>query len=146
MVLTSGFNPFSNGVTYTPTTNYHGTDSFTFTVSNGTNTSAPATVTLNVAVGTPTAIAQTVAVVHNTSKSITLTGADADNPALPLKFVIATAPANGKLTGFNSSTGAVTYTPNANYTGADSFTFQVSNGTNTSTAAKVTINVSGPGA
>ena len=34
--------------TYTPTANYHGTDTFTYTVTAGTQTSAPATVTITV--------------------------------------------------------------------------------------------------
>jgi hypothetical protein len=35
-------------LTYTPTSNYHGSDSFTFTVNDGTATSAPATVDITV--------------------------------------------------------------------------------------------------
>jgi subtilisin len=44
-------NADSATVTYTPAAGYHGTDSFAFTVSDGTNTSAPATV--EVTVGEP---------------------------------------------------------------------------------------------
>jgi hypothetical protein len=142
----SGFNPFSNGVTYTPTTGFHGTDSFTFTVSNGVNTSTAAKVTLNVGVGKPTANAQTVSVPHNTATLITLTGSDADTPALTLTFAIGTSPVHGTLSGFNAAKGTVTYTPAANYVGTDSFTFTVSNGTNTSAPASVTLHVASGGA
>ena len=137
----SGLNAATGAVTYTPTNNFQGKDSFTFTVSNGANTSAPATVTINVAPGVPTANAQTVAVAHNTAASITLTGSDADSPALPLTYAIVTQPAHGRLSGLNTTTGAVTYTPTNNFQGKDSFTFKVSNGINTSTAATVTLNV-----
>ncbi len=40
-------------LTYTPTTNYNGADSFTFKVNNGTSTSAPATVSLTIMAGLP---------------------------------------------------------------------------------------------
>ena len=50
-----------------------------------------------------------------------------------------TGPAHGTLGAF---TGAVaTYTPTAGYVGADSFTFKVTDGTSTSTAATVSITV-----
>ena len=128
-------------LTYTPTTGYHGSDSFTFTASNGTNASSPATVTLNVATGTPTASGQTVNVAFNTAKAFNLSGGDPDVPPLALTYAVGTGPSHGSLSGFNAGTGAVTYTPTTGYQGADSFTFTVSNGANTSTAATVTLNV-----
>lgn len=42
-------------LTYTPVSNYSGTDSFTFLVNNGISNSAPATVTLSIAAGSLTA-------------------------------------------------------------------------------------------
>ena len=67
-------------MTYTPNAGVHGTDSFTFTVSNGTNTSQPATVSLNVATGVPTANPQTVGVNENGSVGITRPRTDPDVP------------------------------------------------------------------
>ena len=58
-------------LTYRPNAGYHGSDSFTFTVSNAVSTSAAATVTLNVAAGVPTANAQSVTTNENTSVGIT---------------------------------------------------------------------------
>ncbi len=57
------FSPPSHGslsgtppaVTYTPAPNYAGTDSFTFTASNGTSNSAPATISLSILAGAPLA-------------------------------------------------------------------------------------------
>jgi hypothetical protein len=137
----SGLNTTTGTVTYTPNANFQGTDSFTFKVSNGAYTSATATATLKVAVGKPTANAQTVAVKHDTATKITLTGADPDSPALPLTFAIVSSPTHGTLSGLNAATGAVTYTPKSTFFGTDSFTFTVSNGTNTSATATVTLNV-----
>ncbi len=136
----SGFNSSTGTLTYTPNANYQGSDSFTFTVTNGTNTSTPGTVSLTIAPGTPTANMQSANVAHDTAKALTLTGSDPDVPALPLTFAIGTA-SHGTLTGFNVNTRAVTYTPNSNYQGLDSFTFTVKNGTNTSAPATVTLAV-----
>ncbi|NEQ52415.1 MAG: hypothetical protein F6K11_20110, partial [Leptolyngbya sp. SIO3F4] len=64
-----------------------------------------------------------------------------------LTWSISSGPGNGALTGFNTTStsngGTVTptnlfYTPNANYSGADSFVIQVSDGTDTDT---ITVNV-----
>jgi hypothetical protein len=137
----SGFSANTGAVTYTPTTNYSGSDSFTFTVTNSSGLiSAPATVTLNVAAAAPTANAQSVAVSHNTAKAITLTGSDPNVPALtPLTFNVTVQPTHGTLTGTAPN---LTYTPNAGYSGADSLQFTVTNKANiTSSAATVTINV-----
>jgi hypothetical protein len=79
------------------------------------------------------------------TKRITLTGSDPDNPALPLTFAVATRPAQGDLAVLNSETGVVIYTPDANYHSADSFTFTVNNGTNTSSPVAATLNVVGGG-
>lgn len=90
----------------------------------------------------PTANAQSVTTTQGTARAITLTGSDPDND--PLTFAIGTSPLNGTLSG---TPPAVTYTPSAGYTGSDSFTFTVSDGQLTSTAATVSILVgagSGP--
>ena len=110
-------------VTYTPNTGFHGTDSFTFTVNNGTSTSPAATVTLDVAAGVPTANPQSVTLNENASAALTLTGSDPDVPALPLTYAIVTGkgPAKGTISNFNAATGGLTYTPNPNYFGSDSF-------------------------
>ena len=123
---------------YTPTANYQGADSFTFNTNNGTNTSSTATVTISVAAGTPTANAQSVTTSQGTAAAITLAGSDPDVPALPLAYTVATGPTHGTLTGTAPS---LTYTPAAGYYGADSFTFTVSNGVNTSAQATVSLTV-----
>ncbi len=125
-------------LTYTPNAGYHGSDSFTFTANNGTNTSSAATVSITVAPGTPTANSQSVNVAFNTAKAITLTGSDPDSPPLSLTFSVGTSPTHGTLSGTAPN---LTYTPNAGYQGADSFTFTANNGTNTSPAATVSITV-----
>lgn len=124
---------------YTPALDATGADSFTFRVNDGSANSAAATVSLNInAVNdVPVAIARSVSAVIDTALPITLTGTDADGS--PLTYAIVTPPAHGSLSGTAPN---VTYNPAASYTGADSFTFRVNDGTANSVAATVSITVS----
>ncbi|HEU5291517.1 MAG TPA: Ig-like domain-containing protein [Cyclobacteriaceae bacterium] len=125
-------------LTYTPELNYNGLDSFTFTVNDGTVDSAPATVTINVipVPDPPVADDQVVAVIEDTPKPITLTGSDPDANALT--YSIITGPSQGTLSGTAPN---LTYIPNLNFNGGDSFTFSVNDGTSNSNTATVTITV-----
>ena len=126
-------------VSFTPAIGYHGADTFTFTCTNGYNlTSAPATVTLNVATGTPVADSQLVSVPTNTATAFTLTASDPDVPVLPLTFNVTSSPAHGTLSGTAPN---LTFTPTPGYLGADSFTFTVNNGTNTSVVGTISLNI-----
>ena len=84
----------------------------------------------------PVANAQSVTTNEDTAKAITLTGSDADGD--PLTYSVVTQPAHGTLSGTAPN---LTYTPAANYNGADSFTFKVNDGTVDSAAATVSITV-----
>lgn len=129
-------------VQYTPTTNFEGNDSFTFRVSDGTNDSTPATVTISVENGLPSANPQTVTTTQDNAVTITLSGSDPESS--PLTFSIVTNPTNGTLgaiTPIDATSASVLYTPNSGFTGNDSFTFRVNDGTSDSSPATVTINV-----
>ena len=125
-------------VTYTPATNYNGADSFTFKVNDGTVDSTPATVSITVAAvnDAPVAIAQSVTTVEDTAKPITLSGSDVDGNALT--YVVVASPTHGTLSGTAPN---VTYTPAANYNGADGFTFKANDGTIDSATATISITV-----
>jgi hypothetical protein len=125
-------------VTYTPNTNYNGSDSFTFTVSDGVSTSSPATVDISITAvnDAPTISAQSASGNEDEAQEITLAGNDVDGDALT--YVLATNSSNGAST---LSGNVVTYTPNTNYNGSDSFTFTVSDAEYTSSAATVSITV-----
>ena len=137
----SGFNTNTGALTYTPNLNYTGPDSFTFRVNDGQTDSATATVSITVkATNTPpVADSQTVNTTEDTPQPITLTGSDIDGD--PLTFVIVTIPTNGVISGFNSSTGALIYTPETNFNGGDSFTFFVNDGSTNSGVATVSLTV-----
>jgi uncharacterized repeat protein (TIGR02543 family) len=79
---------------------------------------------------------QEVTASENTPTEITLTASGLNGD--PLAFSIVDAPAHGQLSG---AVPNMTYTPNEGYTGSDSFTFIVNDGTNDSNIATVTITV-----
>lgn len=83
---------------------------------------------------------------------VTLSGSDAET--CELTFSIVTAPTNGTLSSItgnacasgipNTDTASVTYTPNANFSGSDSFTYKVNDGAADSATATVSITVNAP--
>jgi type IV secretory pathway VirJ component len=79
---------------------------------------------------------QNVTTVKDTAKVITLVATDADGNTLT--YLIVTQSSHGTLSGTAPS---VTYTPNANYTGSDSFTFKANDGKADSNTATVSITV-----
>jgi hypothetical protein len=56
-------------------------------------------------------------------------------------YAAPTAPAHGTISGFDASTGGLTYTPAGGYTGPDSFTFTAANGGGESDRATVDVTV-----
>jgi len=125
-------------LTYTPHENYNGSDSFSFVVNDGVTDSEEVTVTIAVVPvnDAPVVETQSVTIVEDTPKSITLSGTDIDGD--PLTYSIVTQPLHGSLSGIAPN---VTYTPAANYNGSDSFTFKVNDGTVDSNTATVTITI-----
>ena len=133
----------ANGnVTYTPTADYNGADSFTYTVTSGGVTE---TATVNVTVN---AVADIVADTLSTNEDTAITanlitgtnGASADNFENAGRALTAvTQGTHGAVTFL--ANGNVTYTPTADYNGADSFTYTVTSGGVTETATvTVTVN------
>jgi hypothetical protein len=129
-------------LTYTPNANVDGSDSFTFTVSDGITNSSPATVSISITPvnDAPVAFSQTgtnsVVVLEDLAKAIVLSGFDVDGSALT--YTVLSQPTKGVLSG---TVPNLTYTPNANINGSDSFTFVVNDGATNSAAATVSINI-----
>ena len=129
-------------VTYTPSsTFYGGADSFTYTATNPTGTSAPATVTVTVGQpGVPTAAAASATTPYNTVAGINLASAIAGVDITAVN--IAGSPSHGTV---SVSGETVTYTPSSTfYGGTDSFTYTATNPSGTSTPATVTVTVGHP--
>lgn len=127
--------------TYTPATGYTGSDSFSFKVFDGTVNSADATVTVQVAAPinhAPIANPTSISVAADTLFAGGLTATDIDNDILT--FSLGTTVAAHGTVALNPN-GSFTYTPNAGYTGTDSFSFKVNDGTVNSAEATVSVQV-----
>ncbi|MBA7548102.1 hypothetical protein ES705_40548 [subsurface metagenome] len=125
-------------VTYTPEPDFNGSDSFTYTISDGKSTSNSATVTITVAPvnDPPVADAQSVTTGEDTPIDITLSGTDPEGD--DLTYTVIDGPTNGVLSGDAPN---LTYAPNPEYNGSDSFTFTVRDGQLTSESAIVSITI-----
>jgi len=117
------------GYTYTPNADYNGSDNFTITVSDGTaEVDCAITVTVDAVNDAPVpSYTANVSTDEDTPLTESLTATDVDLDELSYTVKDGSGPANGTL---DLVEGGYTYTPNANYYGADSFTITVSDGTN----------------
>ncbi|MDF2539606.1 MAG: conserved repeat domain protein, partial [Herbinix sp.] len=124
---------------YLPEADYDGSDSFTFTVNDGTTDSTPATVTIDITPvnDKPVATAGTLDVTEDTLQNGTLSASDIDGDSLTFEAV--TLPSKGTVV--VNANGSYTYTPNADVTGSDSFTFRVKDGALYSDAATIMITI-----
>jgi len=126
-------------LTYTPTTNYFGSDLLKFEVNDGVVTSAPATITITInhLNQRPVTVAQSVAATANTPYTFSLQASDAD-PSTTLTCHSVSGPSHGSVT----FTGTVaTYTPAVAYTGTDTFDYVANDGQVDSLPATVTVTV-----
>jgi VCBS repeat-containing protein len=126
---------------YTPNANSNGSDSFSFTISDGNGGSNTYVVTVNVAPVNDAPVANNDSVAG--SEDSTLTGNvlanDSDVEGDSLTAALMSGPAHGSLT--LNTDGSFSYAPNANWNGADSFSYKANDGTQDSTIATVTLTV-----
>jgi hypothetical protein len=132
---TSGDSPGTGTLTMDVQDDQNGTADITVTVtdSEGSVDSEQFTLTVNAVNDSPVADAIEVETVEDTPVEITLTGSDIEGDGLT--FSVVEGPLNGTLS------GDLIYTPDADYNGADSFTFSASDGSLSDTAT-VSISVS----
>merc|ERR1712098_250521 len=118
---------------------YSGVDSFTFSVNDGEIDSKVVTVSITVTAVNlaPLAQGQELTVEMDQVLALLLMATDADSEAESLTYTY-TPPQHGTLSG---TAPALTYTPEAGYSGADSFTFSVNDGEIDSQVVTVDITV-----
>jgi hypothetical protein len=124
--------------TYTPAAQYNGPDSFTFKVNDGQLDSNTATLSITVDALNHAPVAQdgSLTTDEDTAKTVALQASDLDGNSLA--YSIVSAPTHGVLSGSGATR---TYTPDANYSGSDSFTFKTNDGRLDSNVARVSITV-----
>jgi hypothetical protein len=120
-------------------------DSFSYLADNGTQQSAPATVSITVVAvnDPPVAAADAYAGSQNTALDVAAPGvlgndSDPDSPAITA--VLISGPAHGTLA--LGANGGFVYTPQTGFIGADQFVYRASDGSATSADTVVSINVS----
>jgi type VI protein secretion system component Hcp len=125
-------------LTYTPDADYNGPDSFTYVANDGWTDSEAASIslTVNAVNDAPVANAQSVGSDEDTATAVTLSGSDADGDSLI--FTVLSGPAHGTLSGSGAN---LTYTPDPDYNGPDSFTYVANDGAEDSAAASVSLAV-----
>ncbi|WP_294254984.1 putative Ig domain-containing protein [uncultured Sphingomonas sp.] len=130
-------------IEYTPTADYYGADSFTYTATNSGGTSAQATVSITVSTpAAPTAANRSgVAIPYNSGG--TAIDLSTSISGVHTSITVATAPAHGTT---SVAGDVVTYTPTAGYDGADSFTYTATGPGGTSAPATVGLVVATPAA
>ena len=120
---------------YTPAPDFHGSDSFSYTIRDGRGGEATATVSLTIAAvpDAPRPAADTVTTAEDTPVVVTPLGNDADPDGGTLSLIGFTAPAHGAVV--NDGDGTLTYTPAADFHGTDTFTYTVAGAGGVATGA-----------
>jgi VCBS repeat-containing protein len=129
--------------TYTPNLNYSGSDSFTYTISDGALTStATVNVTIDAENDAPVAANDSASGDEDTpitSGNVLANDFDVDDTLSAASVSGFTHGANGAVA-YNDD-GTFTYVPDANFEGADSFTYTVSDGAGGRATATVNVTV-----
>jgi hypothetical protein len=129
-------------VRYTPAAEFQGEDSFTYVISDSLGLTASATVTVMVTSSpdAPYAGPDTIAVDEDTPLVFDPLANDNDPEGGMIFLDSVSSPSHGYTT-MSASAGTITYTPEANYFGADSFTYEVSDEGGLTSTGQVTVTV-----
>lgn len=137
----------ANGViTYTPTVNFNGSDSFSYRVNDsqgGVSNITTVTVAINALNDIPVLSNDSVSTAEDTPVSIDVLAndMDIDTGDVISNIVIVSAASNGTTTLVD---GKISYQPNSDYFGSDSFTYQAQDSTGAlGVAATVIVNIAG---
>jgi len=132
--------------TYVPDSGYVGSESFTYVVSDGNGGTANGTVTITVTPvqHDPVAGNDSYSTPQDTQLDVSAPGVlandgDQDGNTITLETTPVTPPANGSVS--LAADGSFTYTPTSGFTGTDSFTYRIDDGTGRSADGTVTISV-----
>ena len=128
---------------YTPAAHFNGSDTFSYTVTDGsTNVTAQVTVTVRSINDLPIAVDDTVGTQEDVSVvfNVTSNDTDADNDILTVIGVPLYTVNQGQIE--NHGSGVFTYTPRADYSGTDTFSYAVVDGAGAFDNAVVTIIIS----
>ncbi|HUT87673.1 MAG TPA: Ig-like domain-containing protein, partial [Candidatus Heimdallarchaeota archaeon] len=137
--------PVTGEVTYTPDPNFNGTDTFTYQICDTDGACDVAMIVVDVTPESdpPTANNDTQSTLEDTPTVIPVVSNDTDPDGNldPTTVAITSPPSNGSVS-VDPVTGEVTYTPDPNFSGTDTFTYQICDTTGLCDTATVTMSVS----
>ena len=127
-------------IQYAPDADANGLDTFSYTITDATNQSSTAVVTVTITPvnDTPVAVADTATAAEDTATTVAVLANDTGLGDAPV-VVTATDPASG--TTVIGAGGTVVYTPDAGFRGTDTFMYTVRDVDNQSGTATVTVTV-----
>ncbi len=134
--------PSDINVTYTPTPDYNGTDSFEYTICNSFGDCSTATVSITVH-PIVDAIDDAISTMENTAVTIDILANDNDIPSVATLTIA--NPTNGTITVNDNGTPSdpfddtIAYMPNSGFSGADSFTYTICDGASNCSTATITV-------
>ncbi len=144
--LLSGFVPATGAITFTPTVNFNGSDSFTYTANDIYSVSNTGTVTITVNPVNDAPVANDDSASTNEDTPVTTGNVLTNDTDIDVGDVLSvstsdTASANGGVV-VNNNDGTFLYTPALNFSGFDTFNYTVTDINGATDTAVVTINVS----
>ena len=130
----------NQSLTYTPNTTFFGVETISYTIidNRGGRDSAQVTVTVN---GQTTAINDTALTQVDTPVVIDVLANDTDPEGDPLSVLNFTQPLNGTVV---TDAGGLRYTPNTGFNGNDVFSYTITDPSNSTASAEVTVRVNAP--
>lgn len=131
----------ANLIEYQPNVGYTGPDTFNYTISDGALT-ANGAINLTVGNGKPVAQNDAATIPRNTSIVLDPRRNDSDPNGDPITMTAVTTPTKG--VAMLNANQTVTYTPNSNFTGSDSFTYALSDGRGETAQGTVSVTVTPP--
>jgi len=140
------FDESTHLLNYIPETNFYGTDSMIYEISDVSNATSQGIVHINVTPVEDPPEPQHDNITTNEETAITyniiLNDIDIENDIDSCSIIITTLPENGNVSiSGEPECGYITYTPNENFLGTDNFTYQISDTTGLTGQASVTITV-----
>jgi hypothetical protein len=117
--------PAYKDLTYTPHTDFVGVDTLVISCTDGNGGMDVVSVQITVTTtnDAPVAVDGSTTLLEDVPVTAQLSGYDPDGD--PLTFAITAPPSHGTTSGFDSTSGAFTFTPDADYHGTDTMTFEV---------------------
>lgn len=132
-----------NNIVYTPNAGFSGTNTFQYRINGADGSTSTATVTVTVtAMVNPAAVNDSATTLKNNAVTVNVLSNDSSGSGSIVSVTVATNPANG--TAVVNGNNTITYTPNTNFTGVDSFTYTIKNTYNVTSTATVSLGVTHP--